>query len=257
MTGTAALAAAGPSPLWYATRAGGTVALLLLTATVVLGIAAGGRYAPKRVARFEIGALHRNLSLLTLAFLALHIATAIADTFVHLTWLDALVPFVSAYRPLWLGLGTLAFDLLLAVLLTSAVRLRIGPRLWKAVHWLAYASWPLALFHGAGTGTDTRLSLQLVLTGGCLAVVVVAVWWRLYRAGPGHRAGRVWAALSAAAVPAILAAFLASGPLRAGWAHRADGPAPPAAVPAAGTPGPAPAHADPPADDTDPTGDTR
>ncbi len=203
MTGTIQLTA-GPSPLWYATRAGGTVALLLLTATVVLGIVAGGRYAPRRVARFEIGALHRNISLLALAFLALHIVTAIADTFVHLTWLDALVPFASSYRPLWLGLGTLAFDLLLAVLVTSAVRLRIGQRRWKTVHWLAYACWPLAVFHGAGTGTDTRLSLQLALYAGCLALVVVAV----------------------------LAVFLAAGPLKPGWAHRA-GDAPQAVLPAA------------------------
>ncbi|GAA4989816.1 ferric reductase-like transmembrane domain-containing protein [Kitasatospora paranensis] len=219
MTGTMQFASAGPSPLWYATRAGGTVALVLLTATLVLGIAAGGRYAPKRIARFEIGALHRNLSLLTLAFLGLHIATAIADPFVHLTWLDAVVPFASSYRPLWLGLGALALDLLLAVLVTSAVRLRIGRRAWKAVHWLAYAVWPLALFHGAGTGTDTRLTLQLGLTAGCLTAVVAAVWWRLVRAGPGHRAGRIWAALSAAAVPALVVALLAAGPARTGWAH--------------------------------------
>ncbi|GAA1072463.1 ferric reductase-like transmembrane domain-containing protein [Kitasatospora arboriphila] len=219
MTGTVQLATTAPSPLWYATRAGGTVALLLLTATLVLGIAAGGRYAPKRIARFEIGALHRNLSLLTTVFLGLHIATAIADPFVRLRWLDAVVPFASSYRPFWLGLGALAVDLLLAVLVTSALRLRIGRRSWKAVHWLAYALWPLALLHGAGTGTDTRLTLQLGLAAGCLAAVVAAVWWRLLRAGPGHRAGRLWAALAAAAVPALVAALLVAGPARTGWAH--------------------------------------
>ncbi|MEU9078744.1 ferric reductase-like transmembrane domain-containing protein [Kitasatospora sp. NPDC048538] len=218
MSATVPLTAA-PSPLWYATRAGGTVALLLLTATVVLGIAAGGRYAPRRIARFELGALHRNLSLLTVVFLGLHIATAIADPFVHLTWPDALVPFVSSYRPIWLGLGALAVDLLLAVLSTSALRLRIGRRAWKAVHWAAYALWPLALLHGAGTGTDTRLTLQLVLVAGCLISVVAAVWWRLLRAGPGHRTGRLWAALSAAAVPVLVLALLAAGPARTGWAH--------------------------------------
>ncbi|MEY9945102.1 ferric reductase-like transmembrane domain-containing protein [Kitasatospora sp. GAS1066B] len=225
MTSTVLLAAAGPSPLWYATRAGGTVALLLLTATVLLGIVAGGRYAPKRIARFEIGALHRNLSLLALAFLLLHIVTAIADSYVHFGWIDAVVPFASSYRTLWVGLGALAFDLLLAVLLTSAVRLRIGQRRWKAVHWLAYASWPLALFHAAGTGTDTRLSLQLGLYAVCLLAVVGAVWWRLYRAGPGHRAARWWGAVAAAAVPAVLTVFLATGPLQPGWSHRALAPA--------------------------------
>lgn len=237
MTPTTAvqLAAAGPSPLWYATRAGGTVALVLLTATMVLGIAAGGQYAPKRIARFEISTLHRNLSLLSLAFLALHIITAIADTFVHLTWWDAVLPFVSSYRTLWLGLGTLAFDLLLAVLATSAVRLRLGARRWKAVHWAAYACWPLAVFHGAGTGTDTKLSLQLVLYAACVAAVVVAVWWRLHRAGPDRRTARVSAGVATGLVPLLLALFLAAGPLKPGWAARAAAPSPATAAVAAST----------------------
>jgi predicted ferric reductase len=230
------LAASGPSPLWYATRAGGTVALVLLTATLVLGIAAGGQYAPRRIARFEISTLHRNLSLLTLAFLALHITTAVLDTFVHLTWWDAVLPFASGYRTLWLGLGTLAFDLLLAVLATTALRLRLGARRWKAVHWLSYACWPLALFHGAGTGTDTRLSLQLMLNAACTAAVLAAVWWRLHRAGPEHRRARIWAAIATALIPLLLVLFLANGPLRAGWAQRADG-ASANAAPAADRPG--------------------
>ncbi|MEV7976381.1 ferric reductase-like transmembrane domain-containing protein [Streptomyces sp. NPDC086519] len=223
MTGLATLAAAGPSPLWYATRAGGTVALVLLTTTVALGIAVGGRYTPRRFARFEVSALHRNLSVLTLAFLALHIVTAVLDTFVHLGWLVTVVPFTASYRPLWMGLGTVAFDLLLAVAATSAVRLRMGQRRWKAVHWLAYAAWPVALFHAAGTGTDTRLTLQLALYTGCVALVVAAVWWRLYRAGPGRSAARLWAGVAAAAMPVVLAAFVNSGPLQPGWAHRAGG----------------------------------
>ncbi|MFJ9539707.1 ferric reductase-like transmembrane domain-containing protein [Streptomyces sp. NPDC101225] len=240
MTALVTLAAAGPSPLWYATRAGGTVALVLLTATVALGIAVGGRYEPQRIARFEVSALHRNLSVLTLVFLALHIVTALLDTFVHLGWLATVVPFVSSYRPLWLGLGTVAFDLLLAVALTSAVRLRLGQRRWKAVHWLAYAAWPVALFHAAGTGTDTRLPQQLALYFACLAVVVGAVWWRLYRAGPGRVAARLWAGVTAAAVPVVLVAFMNSGPLQPGWAHRAGGTAPVATV--AGQPAPVPAE---------------
>ncbi|MCH0562326.1 MULTISPECIES: ferric reductase-like transmembrane domain-containing protein [unclassified Streptomyces] len=209
------------SPLWYAGRAGGTLALILLTATVVLGIASGGRAAPRRIGRFEIGLLHRNLSLLTLAFLALHVATVLLDPFVHLGWAAAVLPFGASYRPLWLGLGTAGFDLLLAVLATSALRLRLGGRRWKAVHRTAYAAWPLALFHAVGTGTDTRLPLQLWLYAGCLAAVVAAVWWRLARAGPGRVTGRLLAALSAGAVPVLLTVFLAGGPLQPGWAHRA------------------------------------
>ncbi|MFE0462358.1 ferric reductase-like transmembrane domain-containing protein [Kitasatospora sp. NPDC058965] len=224
MTTALLAASSSPSPLWYATRAGGTVALVLLTATVALGIAVGGRYAPRSLARFELGALHRNLALLTVVFLVLHIVTAVLDPFVHLGWWITVVPFAASYRPLWLGLGTVAFDLLLAVVLTSAtagVRLRLGQRRWKAVHWLAYACWPVALFHAAGTGTDTRSTLQLVLYAACLIVVVVAVWWRLYRAGPGHAAARLWAGLAVLALPVALVGFLRLGPLAPGWSHRA------------------------------------
>ncbi|MFE9172480.1 ferric reductase-like transmembrane domain-containing protein [Streptomyces kebangsaanensis] len=209
------------SPLWYASRAGGTLALVLLTATVVLGIASGGRAAPRRIGRFEIGLLHRDLSLLTLVFLAVHVVTAVLDPFAHLGWAVSVVPFGASYRPLWLGLGTAALDLLLAVLLTSALRLRLGVRRWKAAHWLAYAAWPLALFHGVGTGTDTRLPLQLWLYAGCLAAVVAAVWWRLAKAGPGRITGRLLAATVATAVPVVLGAFLATGPLQPGWAQHA------------------------------------
>lgn len=209
------------SPLWYASRAGGTLALILLTATVVLGIASGGRTAPRRIGRFEVGLLHRNLSLLTLVFLAVHVVTAVLDPFVHLSWAVSVVPFRASYRPLWLGLGTVALDVLLAVLVTSALRRRLGVRRWKAVHWLAYAAWPLALFHSAGTGTDTRLSLQLWLYAACLMSVVGAVWWRLVKAGPGRAIGRLVAALGATAVPVALTAFLATGPLQPGWAQRA------------------------------------
>ncbi|MGW2702726.1 ferric reductase-like transmembrane domain-containing protein [Streptomyces sp. NPDC001340] len=209
------------SPLWYASRAGGTLALVLLTATVALGIASGGHAVPRRIGRFEIGLLHRNLSLLTLVFVAVHVVTAVLDPFVHLAWAVSVVPFGASYRPLWLGLGTAALDLLLAVLVTSALRQRLGVRRWKAVHWLAYVTWPLALFHGIGTGTDTRLSLQLWLYAGCLASVVAAVWWRLAKAGPGRVIGRLLAAVAATAVPVVLGAFLATGPLQPGWAQRA------------------------------------
>jgi hypothetical protein len=233
MTTTALLAATtAPSPLWFATRAGGTVALVLLTATVALGVAVGGRHAPRTVARFEVSTLHRNLAFLTLVFLALHIVTAILDSFVHLGWWITVLPFTASYRTLWLGLGTVAFDLLLAVAVTSAtsgIRLRLGQRRWKSVHWLAYASWPVALFHAAGTGTDTKDTWQLALYLACLAVVVLAVWWRLFRAGPGHAAARLWAGVATLAVPLALVAFLRVGPLAPGWSHRA-GAAPTAAV---------------------------
>jgi predicted ferric reductase len=251
MTGSAhallTLASSGPSPLWYATRASGTVSLLLLTATVALGIAAGGRYAPQRIARFEVSSLHRNLSLLTLAFLGLHIATAIADSYAAISWPAAFVPLASSYRPLWVGLGAVALDLLLAVAVTSALRHRLGHRRWKAVHWLAYGAWPVALFHAVGTGTDTRLGTQLLLYAACLMTVLAAVWWRIARASGGTaRRVRLWVLPVSVLLPVTLVAFLAAGPLRSGWAHRAGGAVPataPVRAPAGSGPSPAATHA--------------
>jgi predicted ferric reductase len=186
--------------------------------------------------------VHRNLSLMTLAFLALHIVTAIADSFTRIGWPAAVVPLVSPYRPLWVGLGAVAVDLLLAVAVTSAFRQRIGHRVWKAVHWAAYASWPVALFHAAGTGTDTRLSPQLALYAACLAAVLAAVWWRLARAGTAGGRIRRWALPVTGLVPVLLAVFLATGPLQPGWSHRAAAtfPAKPATATAPAVPsGPA------------------
>jgi methionine sulfoxide reductase heme-binding subunit len=117
--------------------------------------------------------------MLAVVFLGLHIITAVVDPYTSLGWATAVVPFASSYRTLWLGLGTVAFDLLLAVLLTSLLRAFVGHRAWRAVHWLAYASWPIAVVHGFGTGTD-RLSIWLLaLTTVCIGAVGRAVAVRL------------------------------------------------------------------------------
>ena len=225
MTGPGAIVGTlAANPLWFATRACGTVALVLLTVSVVIGIASARRYAPGRIGRFEVAAAHRNASVLALVFLAAHIVTAIADAYVPLGWVSVVIPFASPYRTLWTGLGTVAFDLLAVVALTSAVRLRLGVRSWKTVHYLAYAAWPPAVFHAAGTGTDTRLKPQLALYVLCVGSVTAACWWRLYTAGPRYRGARVLAALATGILPVLLSVFLTGGPLAPGWSHRAAGP---------------------------------
>ncbi|HEY2957154.1 MAG TPA: ferric reductase-like transmembrane domain-containing protein [Actinomycetota bacterium] len=165
--------------LWFLTRGSGAVTLLLLTGTVVLGIANTARWASPAWPRFVTERLHRNLSLLALVFLALHVATAVVDGYAPIGWLDALLPFGSAYRPLWLGLGALAGDLLLAVLVTSLLRARIGHDAWRAVHWLAYACWPVAFAHGLGTGSDPGRAWMLAVEVVAAAAVLAAGWWRL------------------------------------------------------------------------------
>ncbi|MFG3020462.1 ferric reductase-like transmembrane domain-containing protein [Streptomyces sp. NPDC048254] len=160
--------------LWYANRATGAVCLVLFTVVVLLGIAVRLRTRLPGLPRFGTVALHRSLSLSATGFLALHIAAAVVDGYVGISPLDALVPFVSAYQPLWLGLGTVAFDLLLAVLVTSLLRDRLGRRTWRAVHWLAYLSWPVALIHGIGIGTDAVTDWMTWLTVACVATVTTA-----------------------------------------------------------------------------------
>ena len=214
----------GPSPLWYLSRGTGLVSLALLTAVVLLGLLQVSRWSSPLWPRFVVQGLHRNLSLLVLVVLGLHIVTAELDTFAPVGWLAVAVPFVSAYRPIWLGLGTLAFDLVLALVATSLLRARLGYRAWRPVHWAAYACWPVAFVHGLGTGTDTRLGWVIWLSWGCAGAVMTAAAWRLARGWPGHRGVRLGAAGAVALAMAAVCAWAAQGPLQPGWARRAGTP---------------------------------
>jgi sulfoxide reductase heme-binding subunit YedZ len=177
--------------LWYSSRATGLVSLLLLTATVVLGALNTGRLSSSGWPRFVVAAVHRNLSLIALAFLVVHVATAVIDPYAGIGWLDAVVPFGSVYRPLWLGLGAVAGDLFLAVLATSLLRLRLGLRLWRLVHWASYACWPVAVLHGLGTGTTDRHTTWVIALDVCSALAVTgAIAWRLLSVHPDTEARR-------------------------------------------------------------------
>jgi methionine sulfoxide reductase heme-binding subunit len=217
-------ASTGGSAYWYLTRSTGAVALLLLTIAIAIGVVDVRRWSTPRWPRFVVDSLHRNVSLLAMAFLALHILTSVLDSFAPISLLDALVPFVGAYRPLWLGLGTVAFDLLIAVTLTSMLRRRFGYASWRAVHWLTYASWPIALLHGLGTGSDAASTWLLALSAFCAAVVLAAVLVRAADGRPEHLARRA-AALGGAGVFALfLLVWLPAGPLGSEWARRSGTP---------------------------------
>jgi hypothetical protein len=165
--------------------------------------------------------VHRNLSLFCLALIAIHIVTTVADGYVPIGYLDAFVPFLTPYRPLWIGLGAVAFDMLLAVAITSALRGRIGVRAWRGVHYLAYACWPIAVLHGLGSGTDARLSITLLIGVVCVAAVVSTVVWRLIAARGVPRARRVAAATAMTALVIGTVVFARAGPLQPGWSRRA------------------------------------
>ena len=218
-------AATGNSTVyWYVTRGMGVGALVLLTASVALGVLTSVRWRSSRWPRFVTAGLHRNLTLLAIAFVAVHVVTTVADGYTPIGLKDALIPFVSPYRPIWLGLGAIAFDLLLVLVVTSLLRDRIGYRAWRYVHWLAYASWPIALVHALGTGTDARLGWMRSIGVACVVVVALAVLTRVALTTDGSRAVRGGAALTALVVPLAILAWYESGPAKRGWARRAGTP---------------------------------
>jgi len=108
-----------------------------------------------------------------------HAVTAVVDSFVDIRWWDAFVPFAGMYKPVWLGFGALALDLLVAVTLTSIMRHRMSHRPWRAVHVLAYAAWGLGLLHGLQMGTDAATVWGAAVNYTCIAVVSLAVFARL------------------------------------------------------------------------------
>jgi hypothetical protein len=173
--------------LWFLNRASGIALLALLSASVVLGVLAlGGRAAGDgggRVPRFLVRNLHRNLALGSVLLVVLHAATAIADEFVDLRWWTVVVPWGAGYHPVGVGLGTLAFDLVLLVAVTSGLRGRLGVRAWRAVHLTSWAGWILAVGHGLVVGTDLQgggwQPWSVIPTALCVLAVVIAAGYRL------------------------------------------------------------------------------
>ena len=224
------------SALWYASRATGFVSLLLLTGVVLLGLLVTTSGRLPGLPRFATTALHRNLSLLSLVFLAVHVASVVIDPYVTINWTQVVVPFGGSYRPFWVGLGTVALDLLLALIVTSLLRVRIGLGTWRAIHWLAYAMWPVAVVHGIGAGTDMRSGWMLATALVLVGLVALAVIWRgVHAAGDAPRAERVAVAMAHATAPtpsSAVARTAAPAPTRA-----TDGPLPPSRPAVRSTPG--------------------
>ncbi|HEV2241380.1 MAG TPA: ferric reductase-like transmembrane domain-containing protein [Streptosporangiaceae bacterium] len=178
--------------LWYASRATGVVCLVLLSAVMILGLLVNRQGRLPGLPRFAVLGLHRNLSLLAVAFVAVHVISAVADSFVSISLAAAVIPFVSAYQPFWLGLGAVSLDLMAALIVTSLLRRFIGRRAWRVVHWLAYASWPVAVAHSMGSSKDMQSGPLLGLAVACILAVAGALAWRLARArAEAPRARRV------------------------------------------------------------------
>ncbi|GAA1848987.1 ferric reductase-like transmembrane domain-containing protein [Microbacterium koreense] len=165
--------------LWAVGRATGIVGLGLFTVSVLLGILTRAGRPAFGLPRFAVTLVHRNASILATVFILIHIVTLLFDPYAQLELVDLVVPFLGEYSPFWLGLGTVGFDLLLAIIVTGLLRNHIGRRTFRIVHWSTYALWPIALAHSLGTGTDASAPAFLAFAGVCAAAVVAAVVWRL------------------------------------------------------------------------------
>ena len=170
--------------LWYTTRGAGAVSLLLLSGVVVLGVLGVGRFEAAGWPRFLTTALHNNVALIAVVFVAIHVITAIVDPFTNLGLTAALVPFGSYYRTFWLGLGVVSMYLAAAIVITSLIRAHIGHGVWRFIHWGAYGGWVLALIHTVGTGTDATSDWMLAIDAVCVAAIVLATGARLLLPSP-------------------------------------------------------------------------
>ena len=175
--------------LWYTTRATGLVALILFTMVVTLGTLVANRIGGTTVGRFEINELHRSLSMVAVVFLAIHIITTVLDSYVSTGIISAFIPMTSAYKRVAITLGAVAFDLILAVWISSLLKLRITNTSWRFIHWFSWISVVTALVHAYMSGTDSRTGIGLVLVSACSGVVVLAALWRFFGL-PTRAAGR-------------------------------------------------------------------
>ncbi len=188
--------------LWYSTRATGMVTMVLFTLVVVLGAFVANRVGGDRFGRFEINELHRSVSMVAIVFLAIHVITTVADSYVPTGVLSVVVPFTSSYRRDAVGLGAVALDLLLAVWISSLLKARIANTSWRFIHWFSWMAFATALVHAFLTGTDARHGWGLALLVLCAASGVAAAIWR-FLARPTRAAGRT--ALSPLTASATLA----------------------------------------------------
>ena len=217
------IAAVSISPLWYISRSAGYIGLVLLGVIGVLGIITAGNLKIAQGTKFIAPELHRSLSLLAIVVLAIHVGAAVADKYSFIGLKDVFIPFMSAYRPIWVGLGAIAVDLGIAVLATSLIRVKMGYRSWKVVHWASYPIFALSVIHGLGSGTDTSLWFSkfiYLVVGGVLVLAIIA---RLL-AHPDLRIGKKVAFFGTSfLVPLAIVAWAVSGPLASNWPKRAQG----------------------------------
>jgi sulfoxide reductase heme-binding subunit YedZ len=169
---------------WYVARAGGILAFVLLTGSVVAGLLMSGRARLPGWPRFALEDVHRFLGLLTGAFLALHVGSLLLDSYLPFSLWSVVVPGTAPYRPLAVALGVVGAELLVALAITNRYRRQLSHRFWRRAHYLNFAVWILALAHGIAAGTDSTTIWALALYVPATALVVGLTVRRVLRTAP-------------------------------------------------------------------------
>lgn len=175
---------------WYVARAGGMLAFVVLTATVVIGLTMSSRVRLRRWPRFAVEDVHRFLGLLTWSFVGVHAVALIADSYLSFSVGDLLIPGVAPYRPLPTALGVVALELLAALALANLLRLRLSYTFWRRTHYLNFAVWLLVFVHGVTAGTDSDTLWGLALYTTCAGLVGGFTAWRVLNLPTTNAVGR-------------------------------------------------------------------
>ncbi len=165
--------------LWALGRGTGITALLMLTVSLVLGIAGRSGRSVLGLPRFGVVAVHQFAALSASLLIAVHVTTLVIDPYAQLDLVDLVVPFGGSYEWFWVGLGTLTLDMLIVLVLTSILRHQIGQKGFRAVHWISYALWPVALAHGLGSGSDSGQVWMIAVAVIAILAVLAAVALRV------------------------------------------------------------------------------
>jgi sulfoxide reductase heme-binding subunit YedZ len=191
--------------IWYAARASGVAAYIVLSLVVCLGLTLGKKAQSSRWPRFSIEDVHRFGGLLVGSLVGVHVLAIAADSFLPFSLTQLLVPFTASYRPLWTGLGIAAAELLVALAITNHYRRRLPYRFWRRAHYLNFAVWTFASLHGLMGGTDRGAPWLAILYGLSVAAVLTLLLWRF--------GGRVPRVATAGAVTVVALPLLIVGPL--------------------------------------------
>jgi sulfoxide reductase heme-binding subunit YedZ len=196
---------------WYATRASGIAAYVILSLVVCIGMSMGGKAQSKRWPRFSVEDIHRFGGLLVGALVTIHVATIAVDSFLPFSVVNLIVPFTASYRPLWTGLGIAAAELLLALAITNHYRKRLPHAFWRKAHYANFAVWTLAALHGVMSGTDRSVWWLAIIYGVSIASVAVLATWRFGRRS--MRDGRIalTGVVTVVAVPLLIVGPLYHG----------------------------------------------